>query len=126
MSLRTRSEYLYVSYSLYLLRVFNDMTVADDYARLLESYGYVPVASNDYNSSYYPKVVSGSDEEDVPMSALRGNWGRKTTKGARWHRRGKLAPWGAGLDEWEVRPSSSTNFLRGILSDDVLLINGAG
>lgn len=33
---------------------------------------------------------------------MGGNWGNKTRKGSRWVRKGKMAAWGSGMDEWEV------------------------
>jgi len=43
-----------------------------------------------------------SGDEDEPIDVAKGNWGRKTAKGARWLRKGKLAAWGPGVEEWEV------------------------
>lgn len=40
----------------------------------------------------------------MDVSARGGNWGKKLTKGARWVRRGKIAAWGPGMDDWEVYP----------------------
>ena len=58
--------------------------------------------SNDSNSWYYPAAGHVSDENDMPIFTSSGNWGRKTTRGARWVRKGKLAAWGPGIEDWEV------------------------
>ena len=58
--------------------------------------------SNDSNSWYYPAAGHVSDEDDTPIFTSSGNWGRKTTRGARWVRKGKLAAWGPGIEDWEV------------------------
>ncbi|KAF5337091.1 hypothetical protein D9611_003195 [Ephemerocybe angulata] len=57
----------------------------------------------DPNSWYYPSQGCDSDEDDACGPPLQsGNWGRKTTKGSRWMRRGKMTAWGPGMDEWEA------------------------
>ncbi|KAI0050703.1 hypothetical protein FA95DRAFT_1555416 [Auriscalpium vulgare] len=58
--------------------------------------------SNDSNSWYYPSLRHDSDQEDAPIDPLMGNWGRKTGKGARWIRKGKMAAWGPGIEDWEA------------------------
>lgn len=35
------------------------------------------------------------------MGLNEGNWGHKFAKRARWVRRGKITPWGPGMDDWE-------------------------
>lgn len=44
-----------------------------------------------------------SDDEELPVAALEGNWGHKNFKGGRWVRRGKITPWGPEMEDWEVR-----------------------
>ncbi|TFK20167.1 hypothetical protein FA15DRAFT_625837 [Coprinopsis marcescibilis] len=58
---------------------------------------------SDYNSWYYPSNGYDSDEEDSRIELRSGNWGNKHTKGARWLRKGKIAPWGPGMEEWEAQ-----------------------
>ncbi|KAI6031963.1 hypothetical protein BKA83DRAFT_4208009 [Pisolithus microcarpus] len=43
-----------------------------------------------------------SDTESLNTSVAGGNWGKKTMKGSRWVRRGKIASWGPGIDDWEA------------------------
>ncbi|KAH7923994.1 hypothetical protein BV22DRAFT_1067583 [Leucogyrophana mollusca] len=57
---------------------------------------------NDYNAWYYPSQGFDSDCEEFDLRTHGGNWGRKTTKGSRWVRKGKIAAWGPGMDEWEA------------------------
>lgn len=57
---------------------------------------------DDYNSWYYPSHGYTSDEEHPTDIQRQGNWGRKSSKGARWIRKGKMAAWGSGLEDWEV------------------------
>ena len=57
---------------------------------------------NDHNAWYYPSQGFSSDDEDLAVSIVGGNWGNKTRKGSRWVRKGKMAAWGPGMDEWEV------------------------
>ncbi|KAJ3533730.1 hypothetical protein NMY22_g7217 [Coprinellus aureogranulatus] len=57
----------------------------------------------DPNLWYYPSQGYSSDEDEMYGPALQGgNWGRKTTKGASWMRKGKVTPWGPGCGEWEA------------------------
>ncbi|TFL06471.1 hypothetical protein BDV98DRAFT_559467 [Pterulicium gracile] len=56
---------------------------------------------DDYNSWYYPSHGYTSDEEHPTDIQRQGNWGRKSSKGARWIRKGKMAAWGSGLEDWE-------------------------
>jgi hypothetical protein len=56
----------------------------------------------DSNSWYHPSLEGVSGDEEEPVDVAKGNWGRKTAKGARWLRKGKLAAWGPGMEEWEV------------------------
>lgn len=62
--------------------------------------GAVPLS--DQNAWYYPSYGHDSDEEDLPVGARKGNWGHKDAKSARWIRRRKIAPWGPGMEDWEV------------------------
>lgn len=57
---------------------------------------------NDHNAWYYPSQGFSSDDEDLAVSIVGGNWGNKTRKGSRWVRKGKLAAWGPGMDDWEA------------------------
>ena len=57
---------------------------------------------SDQNSWYYPSHGYSSAEEDSRVGSGVGNWGNKTIKGARWIRRGKITPWGPGMDDWEA------------------------
>jgi hypothetical protein len=58
---------------------------------------------NDQNAWYYPSQGhDDSEDEFLNVSTRGGNWGKKTAKGARWVRRGKIAAWGPGMDEWEA------------------------
>jgi hypothetical protein len=57
---------------------------------------------SDQNSWYYPSHGYSSAEEDLRVSSEVGNWGHKTIRGARWVRRGKITPWGPGMDDWEA------------------------
>jgi len=59
------------------------------------------IPSVDENQWYYPSRGYGSDE-DEPLGPSRSNWGRKDQRGARWMRKGKLAAWGPGIEEWEA------------------------
>lgn len=61
------------------------------------------VPLSDHNMWYYPSHGHDSDEEDLSVGSKTGNWGCKTAKGARWVRRGKITPWGPGMEDWEVR-----------------------
>jgi hypothetical protein len=62
-----------------------------------------PTPTKDSNSWYHPSLEGASGDEAEPIDVAKGNWGRKTAKGARWLRKGKLAAWGPGMEEWEVR-----------------------
>jgi hypothetical protein len=66
-------------------------------------YRLLPAPSTDENAWYYPNHGYDSDEEPVAPGLSRGNWGRKAAKSSRWVRRGKIAAWGPGIDDWEVR-----------------------
>jgi hypothetical protein len=57
---------------------------------------------SDQNSWYYPSHGYSPAEEDLHVSSEVGNWGNKTVRDARWVRRGKITPWGPGVDDWEV------------------------
>lgn len=56
----------------------------------------------DQNSWYYPSHGNNSDEEPLAPGSTSGNWGNKTSAGARWIRRGKIASWGPGMEDWEA------------------------
>ncbi|KXN83585.1 hypothetical protein AN958_01150 [Leucoagaricus sp. SymC.cos] len=60
------------------------------------------VPLSDHNMWYYPSHGHDSDEEDFSVDSKTGNWGCKTAKGARWVRRGKITPWGPGMEDWEA------------------------
>ncbi|KAG1773064.1 hypothetical protein EDD22DRAFT_858806 [Suillus occidentalis] len=57
---------------------------------------------NDHNAWYYPSQGLSSDDEDLAVSIVGGNWGNKMRKGSRWVRKGKMAAWGPGMDDWEA------------------------
>jgi hypothetical protein len=57
---------------------------------------------SDHNIWYYPSHGHESDEEELNVSSAGGNWGNKATRGARWVRRGKIAAWGPGIDDWKA------------------------
>jgi len=57
---------------------------------------------SDHNMWYYPSHGHDSDEDDLGVGSKTGNWGCKTAKGARWVRRGKITPWGPGMEDWEA------------------------
>ncbi|KAI0001827.1 hypothetical protein BJV77DRAFT_969883, partial [Russula vinacea] len=59
------------------------------------------------NSWYHPSLEGASGDEEEPIEVAKGNWGRKTAKGARWLRKGKLAAWGPGMEEWEMNEPES-------------------
>ncbi|KZT06356.1 uncharacterized protein LAESUDRAFT_653898 [Laetiporus sulphureus 93-53] len=66
-------------------------------------YGDPSVASLpsfDKNAWYYPSHVY--EDDGIRYTAAKGNWGRKTVHDARWVRRGKIAPWAPGLEDWEA------------------------
>jgi len=56
--------------------------------------------SFDKNAWYYPS--HGYDDDDIRFTSAKGNWGRKRIHDARWVRKGKIAAWGPGLEDWEV------------------------
>ncbi|EPS99123.1 hypothetical protein FOMPIDRAFT_1124864 [Fomitopsis schrenkii] len=55
--------------------------------------------SFDKNTWYYPS--HGYEDAGARFTSARGNWGRKTVHEARWVRRGKIAPWASGMEDWE-------------------------
>ena len=64
----------------------------------------VPIA--DENIWYYPRLGDSDDddnEEQDPVGPSLSNWGKKHERGTRFMRHGKLAAWGPGLEDWEVR-----------------------
>lgn len=64
-------------------------------------YSIASLPSFDKNTWYYPS--HGYEDSDARFVSARGNWGRKTVHDARWIRRGKIAPWAPGMEDWEVR-----------------------
>ena len=88
------------------------MTIGTDFANLSS----IPI--NDQNAWYYPSQGhDDSDEDPLDVSTSRGNWGKKTTRGSRWVRKGKIAAWGPGMDEWEVWQSICSSRIFKITSD---------
>ncbi|KAH7883826.1 hypothetical protein F5I97DRAFT_1895935 [Phlebopus sp. FC_14] len=61
-----------------------------------------PLVLNDHNAWYYPSQGFDSETESLSVGVAGGNWGKKTVKGSRWVRRGKIAAWGPSMDEWEA------------------------
>ncbi|KIK98520.1 hypothetical protein PAXRUDRAFT_823817 [Paxillus rubicundulus Ve08.2h10] len=61
-----------------------------------------PFVLNDHNAWYYPSQGFDPETEALNVSVSGGNWGKKTMKGCRWVRRGKIAAWGPNMDEWEA------------------------
>ncbi|KAH9937452.1 uncharacterized protein B0H18DRAFT_970695 [Fomitopsis serialis] len=57
------------------------------------------LSSFDKNAWYYPS--HGYEDTDIRFASARGNWGRKMVHDARWIRRGKMAPWATGVEDWE-------------------------
>ncbi|KAI0076263.1 hypothetical protein K474DRAFT_1684919 [Panus rudis PR-1116 ss-1] len=68
-----------------------------------EDPSFVSLPSNDMQAWYYPThgYDSDADDDDIRYSTAIGNWGRKHHKDARWIRRGKMAAWAPGYEEWE-------------------------
>jgi len=91
-------EYFKYVCTFFLVQVFFIGLVASDDLPLL------PLG--DQNSWYYPSHGYDSTEEDLHVGSEVGNWGNKTIKGARWVRRGKITPWGPGMDDWEASANS--------------------
>lgn len=60
------------------------------------------VPLSDHNMWYYPSHGHSSDEDSPSVGSKSGNWGCKTARGARWVRRGKITPWGPGMEDWEA------------------------
>lgn len=58
---------------------------------------------NDSNAWYYPSYGYDTEDEEESMEpgTSLGNWGNKSTRGARWARRGKIAAWGPEMDDWQ-------------------------
>lgn len=63
---------------------------------------FSPIPLNDQNAWYYPSQAHDDSEDELEVGTKGGNWGKKTVRGSRWVRRGKIAAWGPGMDEWEV------------------------
>jgi len=59
--------------------------------------------SGDRNEWYYPSRPYDSDDDELQAGTPMGNWGRKHLKSARFVRKGKMAPWGPGREEYDVR-----------------------
>ncbi|KAG8220022.1 hypothetical protein J3R82DRAFT_1033 [Butyriboletus roseoflavus] len=74
-------------------------------SRRWAAYGphHSPFVLNDHNAWYYPSQGFDPETESLNISVSGGNWGKKTMKGCRWVRRGKIAAWGPNMDEWEVK-----------------------
>jgi hypothetical protein len=65
---------------------------------------YSAIPLNDQNAWYYPSQGhDDSEDEFLDVGTKGGNWGKKTSRGSRWVRRGKIVSWGPGMDEWEVQ-----------------------
>jgi len=56
----------------------------------------------DQNTWYYPSQGHESDDDLLSVGVNGGNWGKKSVKGARWVRRGKMTAWGPGMEDWEA------------------------
>ncbi|CAL1696423.1 unnamed protein product [Somion occarium] len=69
-----------------------------------EDPSYVSLPSNDMNAWYYPShgYDSDADDDEIRFNPAIGNWGKKSVREARWIRRGKQAPWGPGIEEWQA------------------------
>ncbi|KAI0786066.1 hypothetical protein C8Q75DRAFT_721836 [Abortiporus biennis] len=68
-----------------------------------EDPSFVSLPSNDSNTWYYPSHgYTDLDEDDARYDPAVGNWGRKSSRDAKWMRRGKMTAWGPGVEEWEV------------------------
>lgn len=65
---------------------------------------FVSLPFNDSNSWYYPTngYDTNADGDDVRYNTASGNWGMKNKRDSRWMRKGKIAAWGPGIEEWEV------------------------
>ena len=59
--------------------------------------------SNDNDAWYYPSYGFEPNDEGLPASSFRGNWGIKTYNEAKWVRKGKMTAWGPWMEDWEVR-----------------------
>ena len=59
--------------------------------------------SNDNDPWYYPSYGFEPNDEGLPASSFRGNWGIKTYNEAKWVRKGKMTAWGPWMEDWEVR-----------------------
>jgi hypothetical protein len=59
--------------------------------------------SGDRNEWYYPSRPYDSDDDELQAGTPMGNWGRKHLKSARFVRKGKMAAWGPGREEYDVR-----------------------
>jgi hypothetical protein len=82
------------------IEIIHTRTIFDILTCLSNSF---PTPTKDSNSWYHPSLEGASGDEAESIDVAKGNWGRKTAKGARWLRKGKLAAWGPGMEEWEVR-----------------------
>ncbi|OCH96654.1 hypothetical protein OBBRIDRAFT_787226 [Obba rivulosa] len=67
-----------------------------------EDPGILSLPSNDSNTWYYPSHGYDSNDEDPIPNPVRGNWGRKTAKDARWVRKGKMTAWAPSTEDWEI------------------------
>jgi hypothetical protein len=72
-------------------------------------YNYDDAADNrlgDGDALFPPRGLGDGDgrtRRNGSGAVARGNWGTKHTKRARWARRGKIAAWGPGMEDWQVR-----------------------
>ncbi|RPD81725.1 hypothetical protein L226DRAFT_475048 [Lentinus tigrinus ALCF2SS1-7] len=67
-----------------------------------EDPSYMCLPSNDNDAWYYPSYGFEPNEEGLPASPFRGNWGMKTFNEAKWVRRGKIVAWGPWIEDWEA------------------------
>lgn len=58
--------------------------------------------SNDNDAWFYPGTGFESNDDDLPHSSFRGNWGIKTYNEAKWVRKGKMTAWAPWMEDWEV------------------------
>ncbi|EIW64518.1 uncharacterized protein TRAVEDRAFT_109933 [Trametes versicolor FP-101664 SS1] len=57
--------------------------------------------SNDNDAWFYPGTGFEPNDEDLPHSSFRGNWGIKTYNEAKWVRKGKMTAWAPWMEDWE-------------------------
>ncbi|KAH9853129.1 hypothetical protein C2E23DRAFT_823368 [Lenzites betulinus] len=66
-----------------------------------EDPSYMSLPSNDNDAWYYPSYGFEPNDEDLPHSSFKGNWGIKTYNEAKWIRRGKVTAWAPWMEDWE-------------------------